>query len=136
MKTHVKDMIRLIPTANRAELDLLAECIQDCLDCAATCTAAATISSADDTRTLRPCMKLTESGAEICQTTAKVLLRIADRDNPIVRKQLQACAIACESCGDECARHADVHEHCRICAEVCLHTAEICNHVLVGQLVV
>jgi hypothetical protein len=30
----------------------------------------------------------------------------------------QACT-ACRACGDECAGHAGMHEHCRICAEAC-----------------
>jgi hypothetical protein len=26
---------------------------------------------------------------------------------------------ACKNCGDECERHAAMHEHCRVCEEAC-----------------
>jgi len=47
-----------------------------------------------------------------------------------VRAQLQACALACRTCGDECEAHAEMHEHCRICAEACRECEEACTQLL------
>jgi hypothetical protein len=33
-------------------------------------------------------------------------------------------------CGDECERHAQHHEHCRICEEVCRVCERACNDAL------
>ncbi|MGC5077785.1 hypothetical protein [Agrococcus sp. DT81.2] len=40
-------------------------------------------------------------------------------DGPITRAMLEACRAACRACAEECERHADMHEHCRICADAC-----------------
>ena len=49
----------------------------------------------------------------------------------------QACVAApwclrggCKSCGDECERHARMHEHCRVCAEACRHCEQACRELL------
>jgi hypothetical protein len=34
---------------------------------------------------------------------------------------------------DECERHAEMHEHCRICAETCRRCAQACE-ALVAQI--
>jgi hypothetical protein len=41
-----------------------------------------------------------------------------------------ACVQACEVSGDECDRHAQMHEHCRVCAEVCRRCQQVCEEVL------
>ena len=48
----------------------------------------------------------------------------------VVRETLEACAIACGACADECAKHADMHQHCRICADVCRRCEEACRRLL------
>jgi hypothetical protein len=32
--------------------------------------------------------------------------------------------------GDECELHADMHEHCRICAEACRRCEQACQELL------
>jgi hypothetical protein len=46
---------------------------------------------------------------------------------------LEACVAICKSCGDECERHAKVHEHCRVCAIAC-RRAEQASGSLLGAL--
>lgn len=38
--------------------------------------------------------------------------------------------LVCSTCGDECDQHADMHEHCRVCAEACRRCEDACNQVL------
>ncbi|WP_139829775.1 four-helix bundle copper-binding protein [Mycobacterium gastri] len=45
------------------------------------------------------------------------------------RAVLQACAVACKSCAEECAGH-ESHEHCRICAEVCSRCERTCGELI------
>jgi hypothetical protein len=76
---------------------------------------------------LTKCIRTNVDCADICDTTARVLTRHTGYDANISRTLLEACAMACKSCGamackscgDECASHADMHEHCRICADAC-----------------
>jgi hypothetical protein len=46
------------------------------------------------------------------------------------RALLEACAVVCKSCGDECEGHANMHEHCRICAEACRNCERVCRDLL------
>jgi len=68
--------------------------------------------------------------ADLCETTARVLSRHTGYDANLTRVVLQACATACRSCGDECDRHADHHEHCRICAQACRRCEQACQELL------
>jgi len=51
-------------------------------------------------------------------------------DPNLTRPLLEACAAACRSCGDECRRHAEMHEHCRVCAEACGRCKQACADLL------
>jgi hypothetical protein len=43
---------------------------------------------------------------------------------------LQACALACNVCGEECEKHASKHEHCRMCADACRRCEDACNRAV------
>jgi hypothetical protein len=43
---------------------------------------------------------------------------------------LNACIAACHVCGDECARHQDMHDHCRFCAEACRNCEDACRDLM------
>jgi hypothetical protein len=66
-------------------------------------------------------------------TMLRVLSRQTEYDANLTRPQLQACVAACKSCGDECERHAQMHEHCRVCAEACRRCEQACNQLLAAM---
>jgi hypothetical protein len=37
------------------------------------------------------------------------------------------------SCIDECERHAEMHEHCRICADACRRCQQACDELLASM---
>jgi hypothetical protein len=57
--------------------------------------------------------------ADAWSATANILNRHTGYDANITWTFLEACTAACKRYGDECARHDDVHEHCRVWADVC-----------------
>ncbi len=62
-----------------------------------------------------------------------MLSRHTGYDANLSHAQVQAAIQATRTCGDTCAEHAQMHEHCRICSEAC-RSAEQALSVLVGQL--
>ena len=82
---------------------------------------------------LGPTYEQLRSTADICATTARVLSRQSGHNTAVIRAQLEVCIAACRSCADECARHADMHEHCRICAEVCKACENACRELLASM---
>ena len=79
---------------------------------------------------LRKCIRTDLDCADICVTTGRVLSRHTGYDANLTQAVLQACITACQSCGDECAQHAEMHDHCRICAEACRACADACSQLL------
>ncbi|CAM5552035.1 Four-helix bundle copper-binding protein OS=Streptomyces fumanus OX=67302 GN=GCM10018772_61990 PE=4 SV=1 [Streptomyces fumanus] len=79
---------------------------------------------------LTKCVRTDMDCADICTATADVLSRHTGYDATITRAVLQTCAVVCKACGDECASHADMHEHCRICAEACRSCEQACDNLL------
>lgn len=121
----VPDMIRSHP--DRAlDADALVACIQAAHHCVAACTACADACLAeDDVASMRSCIRRDLDCADIASTTASVLSRQVAMDLGLVRVVLEACAVAAKRCAVECELHADMHDHCRACAQACttLYTA-------------
>jgi hypothetical protein len=110
---------------------LLAACIDACVDCAQTCTACADACLSEQrVADLVACIRSNLDCADLCETTGRVLSRHTGYDRNVARALLVACVAACRSCGDECARHAGMHEHCRLCADACRRCEQACQELL------
>src|SRR4249920_2387378 len=109
----------------------LAECIEACFECAQVCTACADACLAEDmVSELVHCIRTDLDCAQICATTGSVLSRHTGSDASLTEALLEACRVACRICGNDCASHADMHEHCRICAETCRRCEVACAALL------
>ncbi|MGW7455902.1 four-helix bundle copper-binding protein [Streptomyces sp. NPDC054787] len=120
MSSTVKDMLATYP-ADLGDIDQLklTRCIEECIVCAQACTACADACLSEGmVGDLAKCIRTDMDCADICTATAAVLSRHTGYDANVTAAILRACAMVCKACG-ECARHADLHEHCRVCAEAC-----------------
>lgn len=127
----VREMIDTYPAEINLDRGLLADAVQATARCAQSCTACADAClSEQQVDQLRKCIRSNLDCADICSTTTRVLCRHTGYDANITRAQLQACIQACSSCGDQCDQHANMHEHCRVCAEECRRCAETCRSLL------
>lgn len=116
--------INLDRTKLAATIDALIACSESCTSCADACL------SEDMVAELTKCIRTNLDCADVCAATARVLSRHTGYDASISRTLLEACATACRACGDECGSHADMHEHCRICAEACRTCEQACRDLL------
>ncbi len=111
--------------------EALRECIDACVECAQACTACADACLSEDmVAELAKCIRTNADCADVCTATGRVLSRHTGYDADVTRAVLEACAAACKACGDECARHAGMHEHCRVCAEACRRCERACRVLL------
>jgi hypothetical protein len=76
------------------------------------------------------CVRLCLDCTDICVATVGVTSRQTEYDAMVIKPLLEACAAVCKSCGDECGRHAQMHEHCRVCAEACRRGEQECRNLL------
>ena len=124
-------MLDRYPGAAVLDKQLLTRCIETCLECGQACTACADADLGEQmVADLVKCARLNLDCADMCQTTARVLTRQTGYDRDLTRAVVQACVQACEVSGDECDRHAQMHEHCRVCAEVCHRCQQVCEEML------
>jgi len=123
MKTH--------PQPTSVDQTVLLRCIEACRDCASSCTSCADADLAEpDVREMVRCIRICLDCADICETTARIAIRQTAPDLRVLRAIVEACATACQACGDECDRHAAHHEHCRICADVCRRCERACGDLV------
>jgi hypothetical protein len=128
--SYARQMLDSYQSTLGVDVALLAAAIDAINDCAQACIADtdADLGEQDVTEMIR-CIRLCLNCADVCAGTGGVISRPAEYDAEVVRPLLQACVAICKSCGDECERHAHMHEHCRVCAEACRRCEQVCRQL-------
>ena len=117
---YAQQMIAAHPHVRGEVNTALARCVEACFDCAQVCASCADACLGEETvAELVQCIRLNMDCADVCLTSGLIATRRSGGDVPVIAAQLQACELACARCAEECERHADMHAHCRICAEAC-----------------
>lgn len=128
---HARQMISTHPHVHGQTNDALIACIEECYDCAQTCTTCADACLGEDNVSeLVQCIRLNLDCADLCTATGALATRRSGSNEAVIRATLEACALACRLCREECTRHAQSHEHCRICAEACGACEDACTKAL------
>jgi hypothetical protein len=126
-----QEIIKLHPHPTSVDRGTLLRCIEECLDCGASCTACADASlSEEDVQSMVRVVRLCSDCADECDATGRIVTRQTAPDLRLMRTMLQACVAACVVCAEECDKHAAHHEHCRVCAEVCRRCKQACDELL------
>ena len=131
--TYARQMLDSYRHDVNVDAGMLAATVDALNDCAQACAADvdADLSEqnlAEMVRCIRLCLQCTD----LCTATVSVLSRPTEYDPNVTRPLLEACLAICKSCGDECERHAHMHEHCRVCAEACRRCERTCRDLLVA----
>ena len=129
--SYAREMLGTYSGAINVDADVLAAAIDAVSDCAQAC-AADTDADLDEHNLAEmvKCIRLCLNCVDICTATAGVISRPAAYDADVAKPLLQACVAICQSCGDECERHAQHHAHCRVCAEACRRCEQACRDLL------
>ena len=118
--SYAKQILESYPRALTVSAEMLAVTIDALNDCAQACVACADADLAEQNVTeMIKCIRLCLDCTDVCIATVAVTSRQTFYDASVTKPLLEVCASVCKSCGDECERHAHMHEHCRICAEAC-----------------
>lgn len=126
-----QEMIQTHPDVQGETNDALTHCIDECYACAQTCVSCADACLAEKmVQHLTQCIRLNLDCADICVATGAIATRRTGSNEAVVRSLLEACALACRVCGEECESHARKHEHCRICAESCRSCEQACQDAM------
>ena len=127
----IREMLETHAQPTGVDLDARVRCIEACSECAAVCTSCADANlSESGLPELIRCIRLCLDCADICGATGRIVARQTASDVGAVRAAVQGCVVACRASREECERHAEHHEHCRICAQMCRRCEEACDALL------
>ena len=125
---HTQQMISTHPDVRGNYSQPLIKCINDCFACAQTCISCADACLAEPmVEALRQCIRLNLDCADICNATGALASRRTGSNEEVLRHTIELCALACTRCAEECDKHADRHEHCKVCAQSCRECADSCR---------
>jgi len=129
--SYARQMLDTYPRSFDVDADVLATVIDALSDCAQACNAdnAADLGEQNVTE-MAKCIRLCLDCADICTATAAVTGRQTEYAADVTRPLLESCVAICKNCGDECERHARMHEHCRVCGEACRRCEQACRALL------
>jgi hypothetical protein len=125
---HAQQIIATHPAVRGSTNDALIRCIEACYDCAQTCSSCADACLGEETvKDLAQCVRTCLDCADVCYTTGVLATRRTGSNEQLIASMLDTCEAACRICAQECERHADKHEHCRICGEACRRCERSCQ---------
>jgi len=129
--SYAREMLGIYSGIINVDADVLAGAIDAVSDCAQACAADIDADlSEDDLAEMVKCIRLCLNCADVCTAVAGVISRPGAYDGDVAEPLLQSCVAICQSCGDECERHAQHHAHCRVCAEACRRCEQACRELL------
>ena len=129
--SYARQLLDTYPASASADAEVLATAIDALSDCAQACAADVDADlSEPNLAEMVLCIRLCLDCADVCTASVGVMSRPAAYDASVARPLLEACVASCKSCGDECERHARMHEHCRVCAEACRRCERACRDLL------
>ena len=129
--SYARQLLDTYPGTLNADAGVLAATLDALSDCAQACLADADDDLREqDLTEMVKCIRLCWDCADVCTATLGVVSRQTAYDASVTRPLLEACIATCKSCGDECERHAQHHEHCRVCEQACRRCEQACRALL------
>ena len=105
-RTGTAQMLETYPGSFRFDTDQLARALDAMAECASTCTQCADACLAEDDPAAQVrCIRRNLDCADACNAAVRILGRQTEYEPALTRAVLEACALACRLCGDECAQH-------------------------------
>jgi hypothetical protein len=116
--SYARQMLDVCRRTFNVDAGLLAATIDTLNDCAQACTAdTGCDSSEQNVSEMVTCIRLCQDCAEVCTAAAGVISRQAEYDARVIEPLLEACVAVRKNRSDECERHAEMYQHCRVRAE-------------------
>jgi hypothetical protein len=105
------------------DMKLMQECIEACSAAEQAALMCADAGSGDMGRMMSMCANT----ADMTNTMMRMMMRPVGYDAASMMGMLEATMMMCRACADECMTHAEMSDHCRMCAEVCTNAVAACE---------
>jgi hypothetical protein len=98
------------------DMAMLQECIEALSACEQACVMCA---DADAGEGMARCAGMCANCADLCGTMMRMMLRPNGWDMAVMMSAMETTMAMCRACSAECMMHAEMSEHCRMCAMAC-----------------
>ena len=122
MEMHSKDM-----AITGMDMGMMQECIEACAAGEQAATMCADSMMGDS---MMMCRSMCANAADVMNTMMRMMTRPAGMQGETMMGMLSATMVMATACADECMRHAEMSEECRMCAEVCRQCAMSCQKMM------
>jgi hypothetical protein len=121
-------MMKSMPmTGMKMDMTMMQSCIESC---AAAAQAATMCADADMGQEMAKCGAMCANTADVATTMMRMMMRPNGYDMAVMMPMMEACVAMGSACAEECRMHADMHDHCRICAMACDAMVEACTSMM------
>ena len=111
------DMMKSMPMDT---MGMDAAMMQECVEACSMVSMAATMCADSDTGAdMARCSSMCMNMADVATTMMRMMMRPMGMDQMSMRAMMMACVEMGKACSAECMMHADMDEHCRMCAKAC-----------------
>lgn len=109
------------------DMQSMGACIEACSACEQTCTMCASCMMGEGgARHMEMCMNT----ADMANTLMRMMLRRSGMMRDSMMRMLDAMMMQARACAEECMKHADEHEDCRVCADACRQCEQACSRMM------
>jgi hypothetical protein len=112
------------------QMELMEACIEACAACEQACVMC---SDADLGDGMMRCSSMCSTCADVCNAMMRMMMRPTGWDMDAMTAMLRATIAMCTACAAECGMHADMHEHCAMCAQACRDCIAACENLLAAM---
>jgi hypothetical protein len=116
MNMTTEKMMTMMPMEMTMDMKLMQQCIEAC---AAAEQAAVMCADAAMGEGMARMMSMCANTADMTHTMMRMMMRPAGYDLASMMGMLEATMMMCRACATECGMHAEMSDHCAMCAEVC-----------------
>jgi hypothetical protein len=111
------------------------EAMQNLMEAAAACEQACTmcVSSMMGMDGMETCSARCMNCADMSNTMMRMMMRPAGMEMDAMMAAMQACMMMAKACSAECSMHADMNDHCRMCAKACDELVAACEAMMASM---
>lgn len=126
------DMMKSMPADRMMGMDMAT--MQECIEaCSSAAMAATMCADSDMGPEMAKCSSMCTNTMDVATTTMRMMMRPMGFDPMSMRAMLAACIEMGKACSMECMKHADMDEHCRMCAKACDAMVAACEKAMSGM---
>ena len=127
MKMHTESLSSKDMPMMGMDMAMMQECIEACSAAEQATTMCADSMMGD---AMMMCRSMCMNMADMSNTMMRSMMRPAGMESSSMMAMLTATMMMATACADECIKHAEMSEECRMCAEVCRQCAMACQKMM------